>query len=461
VGPLINWRLLFGFFFLTNQHRKGAMDPQEAAWQLQEVDATFVRALEAASSILKRVRSFGDTMEAVSAQVRVWCDVFDHVERVGVASSKHSNDQQLLRRTVVKKAKVKANNSSRSKDTGKDTDSSDISSQNPPTPTLPVFSKSFAKTPMGRRLGEESNLESSDSMLAFSTPRQVTSQNSDDQPRIMDLSDISAATPNTPEDGNFGPPSSVKLRQLMQYATPLTQHEETTGKGDVLLSNEKNNNISRASSNPLTPQLNSPFATKLSMLNSSSGNSENVVTKNQENSQQQCSTGKRKAEEEVPLDVYAGTPISRSIAKKRKRSLMEFTAQSRKDSALTSISPSQVGKQTREEEHGRDEASNLSDDFDPVLCELADVLDEPPPKFNLQLFPKLFQTGEGAAQLTSVYSQFSSHEAFCLAELAKKLPSAPHERLELMLDMLVARGLLRPFTLDNNLYWRAPHANEF
>jgi hypothetical protein len=124
----------------------------------------------------------------------------------------------------------------------------------------------------------------------------------------------------------------------------------------------------------------------------------------------------------------AGTPLSRSVASKRR--------------SLSGAEPNEAAPL-----HGDDEelldASHLDEG-------------EPGKEFSLALFPRLFQSGEGAAQVTAVYSQFGKEQAISLPQLMQRLPSFSKARVELMLDMLVSRGLLRPFQLNDQLLWRVP-----
>ncbi|RLN61660.1 hypothetical protein BBJ29_003345 [Phytophthora kernoviae] len=60
---------------------------------------------------------------------------------------------------------------------------------------------------------------------------------------------------------------------------------------------------------------------------------------------------------------------------------------------------------------------------------------EPTPKFELSLLPPAFQNVE---------------------QLADMLPEYEKERIEILLDMLVSRRLLRPFVVEGTMFWQQP-----
>jgi len=240
-------------------------------------------------------------------------------------------------------------------------DSTNTSSEwNPPTPCMPAFSKSFAKTPMGMAM---SGLKNSN---------------------LNDISDISAVTPMTPEDSNgcssnlFGTPSHLFLGSGVRGSNSSVESE-------------------------------SPFAARHDFLEFED------IPQDKEN---QCDNVKsilRKKRASI------GTPLSMSVANKRQR------------------------------------RASLSLDLESELLfnQLADN-DLPVPDFSLDLFPKMFQHGEGAAQVTSVYSAFDENKAYSISQMKAILPKFGADRLELMLDMLVSKGLVRPFSIDTELMWRLP-----
>ncbi|ETW00127.1 hypothetical protein H310_07539 [Aphanomyces invadans] len=79
------------------------------------------------------------------------------------------------------------------------------------------------------------------------------------------------------------------------------------------------------------------------------------------------------------------------------------------------------------------------------------------PIFDLALFPVAFQKGEGAYQMTRLYSHFRNNptQAMTLDGLLEKLDDCESERLEILLDTLVSRRLLRPFVVEGEMYWQA------
>lgn len=505
------------------------------ASKLQEVDSNFVRALDAATELLQHVRSFDKAMQDVADGAEVWCQFFDHVRDVSSGASAAGSADQLRARTAVKPSRrtMHAWRQTSDKESQEHNDSaaSDLSSQNPPTPTLPVFSKSFAKTPMFRKMRVSSSASEDDEddhnvnsrlkqdldesldfhdsePLNFRTPLPERSHRSAGrsgagsahllQDNILDLSEISAATPGTPVDGDYGPPSAVKSRQLLEYGTPA-RHVTNMLMGSSMRSGDADLNRSDASSNPATPVPLSPFMTDALLHSDEEEDAHDNEDQEEEGhhveeeDQEQLlgSPGRPSESENVQFQMNAmsppimsklgdsetkfspaptkmtekklaaitGTPISRSVAQRRRRSLMRYAAEAGEVDLLDLGGlQDEMGKSGKSKE-----TAGYNSDEDLLGLGMDDGVgdDSPPPEFDLKLFPHLFQSGEGASQVTAVYSQFSSHEAFCLPELKKRLPNFGQARLELMLDMLVSRGFLRPFTVENHLYWRAPSADEF
>ncbi|KAF0715395.1 Aste57867_3398 [Aphanomyces stellatus] len=79
------------------------------------------------------------------------------------------------------------------------------------------------------------------------------------------------------------------------------------------------------------------------------------------------------------------------------------------------------------------------------------------PIFDLLNFPPAFQKGESAYLMTRLYSLFRNNptQAMTVAELVTKLDECESERVEILLDTLVSRGLLRPFAVAGQMYWQA------
>jgi len=402
------------------------------------------------------VKLFESKMGKIAKAVRVWSRFFDDIQ------SQSMGRKQSLTKGLRATGAKQTEGCSEESDETKLSQSSSMG--NPPTPQMPRFSKSFARTPMGQKLnmstGSDGSIESHESseqgsfsnqmspatarmVEYYNTPRQkgLLEEGELNTSNILDISDITPATPNTPEDGNYGPSSDVKVCQMLMFGTP-TRH--ATG---MLLSSGtrsstqsvKNTDVSRNSSNIETPTLDSPFrANPGSAFGGSqeSGDKENMLSPNVSIEPRSILKTTNKRSCTAPP---VSTPISTSLAKKKRRMSYASTTSSHED-----------GLETEEEilvPGGANEE---------LLQQLSDEYDEPAPEFDLKLFPKLFQSGEGADQVTLVYSTFSETKAFSLNELQKAIPDFGQSRLELMLDMLVSRRLLRPFYLDNNLYWRLP-----
>ncbi|GBG30869.1 Hypothetical Protein FCC1311_070892 [Hondaea fermentalgiana] len=516
------------------------MQGEEVAAKLQEIDANFVKvrgAPKVSSCREDHVRAFDKAMQDVADGAAVWCHFFDHVrdvsstpagvddEIVDDEADEESGKERARPRTAVKPARRagRAWNPQREMNAHDESAASDLSSQNPPTPTLPVFSKSFAKTPMFRKMrsasasplqdedvhdGSEDGNANESLIMDFKTPQAARTPSdhnatafAEEGANILDLSEISAATPGTPQDGDYGPSSAVKSRQLLEYGTPA-RHVTNMILGSNLspaLGANAEANTSDASSNPATPVPLSPFMTD-ALLHTDSKNdqgrcderdkeeegeaeeellgtprrshsidyedlhedTENVQMQPTASAQGLAQSPSTKTAPSAKLTdrrlaAVTGTPISRSVARRRRRSLMQYAAETGETGVFGGGNSSEntgFGHDGSPEHDSEEELLNMNAEEDMVN-------DGPPPAFDLKLFPHLFQSGEGAAQVTAVYSQFASHEAFCLAELRQRLPKYGQARLELMLDMLVSRGLLRPFTLENHLYWRAPSEDEF
>lgn len=84
---------------------------------------------------------------------------------------------------------------------------------------------------------------------------------------------------------------------------------------------------------------------------------------------------------------------------------------------------------------------------------------EPAPEFQLSLFPSAFQRGIGAVQMSTLYSRFqgtdsNSKPALSVDQLAEALPDYGKERIEILLDTLVSRRLLRPFVVEGTMFWQ-------
>ncbi|ETM98023.1 hypothetical protein PPTG_19852 [Phytophthora nicotianae INRA-310] len=85
---------------------------------------------------------------------------------------------------------------------------------------------------------------------------------------------------------------------------------------------------------------------------------------------------------------------------------------------------------------------------------------EPTPKFELSLLPAVFQRGVGAVQVSTLYSKFQGADndkpAISVDQLAEMLPDYGKEKIEILLDTLVSRRLLRPFVVEGTMFWQKP-----
>ncbi|KAH7492194.1 uncharacterized protein KRP23_1106 [Phytophthora ramorum] len=84
----------------------------------------------------------------------------------------------------------------------------------------------------------------------------------------------------------------------------------------------------------------------------------------------------------------------------------------------------------------------------------------PTPKFELSLLPAVFQRGVGAVQMSTLYSKFQGADddkpAISVDQLAEMLPDYGKEKIEILLDTLVSRRLLRPFVVEGSMFWQKP-----
>ncbi|KAL3667432.1 hypothetical protein V7S43_007658 [Phytophthora oleae] len=85
---------------------------------------------------------------------------------------------------------------------------------------------------------------------------------------------------------------------------------------------------------------------------------------------------------------------------------------------------------------------------------------EPTPKFELSLLPPVFQRGVGAVQVSTLYSKFQGADddkpAISVGQLSELLPDYGKEKIEILLDTLVSRRLLRPFVVEGTMFWQMP-----
>jgi len=443
---------------------------QEYTQCLQQIDGNFARAIEQGSKLLENVRDFDKKSKEIADCVTLWCSFFDRIDVLNRAPA-----TATATATATAAASMKAEVSEKNESTSTSSNSIGVptpSSELPPTPKMPVFSKSFAKTPMGKRLGFNDSFHSDDSGLSQSflnqlspatakmveayktpnhfgryadlTPEQQKASTPSSQEGILDISDITPATPGTPEDNDYGPCSAVKSA-ILRLRTPARDS------GQLLLASGLRHHVDtpnqEASSNPVTPVLDSPFTMGGEMLLDESHGAPPTPEQNVRRTETKSSrkyAPSHSVEGLQPTSILKsrpgtemkskGTPLSRSIASKRRRSLAHHL----KDSGSRPTSP-----------------MGLLDSMNQLDSEEEDCLEESP-EFDLKHFPSLFQSGEGAAQVTAVYSQFEHGQARSLAHLEKNLADFGGARIELMLDMLVSRGLLRPFEIENELLWRIP-----
>ncbi|CAI5733120.1 unnamed protein product [Hyaloperonospora brassicae] len=83
---------------------------------------------------------------------------------------------------------------------------------------------------------------------------------------------------------------------------------------------------------------------------------------------------------------------------------------------------------------------------------------EPTPKFELSLLPAAFQRGIGAVQVSTLYSKFQGADddtpAISVDHLMDMLPDYGKEKIEILVDTLVSRRLLRPFVVEGTMFWQ-------
>ncbi|RQM12913.1 hypothetical protein DD237_005164 [Peronospora effusa] len=87
-----------------------------------------------------------------------------------------------------------------------------------------------------------------------------------------------------------------------------------------------------------------------------------------------------------------------------------------------------------------------------------DSAGEPIPKFELSLLPAAFQRGIGAVQVSTLYNKFQGSDkdspAISVDQLVEMLPDYGKEKIEILLDTLVSRRLLRPFVVEGTMFWQ-------
>ncbi|CAI5730073.1 unnamed protein product [Peronospora destructor] len=92
------------------------------------------------------------------------------------------------------------------------------------------------------------------------------------------------------------------------------------------------------------------------------------------------------------------------------------------------------------------------------LRDYDDSAGEPIPKFELSLLPAAFQRGIGAVQVSTLYNKFQGRDedtpAISVNQLVEMLPDYGKEKIEILLDTLVSRRLLRPFVVEGTMFWQ-------
>ena len=256
------------------------------------------------------------------------------------------------------------------------------------TPSMPKFSKSFAKTPMARAMNvpmysasesgstglDDTNLSRDLNTLSppISTPFYKPSKtpgpevHADDTPEVtptigsppVSTPFLQSArmtrpesegfntpgTPPTPIDGDYGPASAAKS-QILLFGTP----------GMLLSSGTR-----AAAERRLSKKIDAPVL---------------AAEENDPNGMNQSirdSVAKGKGRKSLGFEVLqgAGTPLSVKLASKLK----------------SCVPVERIGGREHENEE--------------LLDALVDNLDKEPPTFDIKLFPSLFQNGEGATQIT-------------------------------------------------------------
>jgi len=91
----------------------------------------------------------------------------------------------------------------------------------------------------------------------------------------------------------------------------------------------------------------------------------------------------------------------------------------------------------------------------------------PTPEFDLTLFPKVFQEGDVAYQLTELYSLFlyikeESNEAPCLtlADIKANLDGFKEELILVLLELLVQKRILKCVSINRIKYWTSRDNNK-
>lgn len=450
---------------------------------LQRIDANVVRAIDSATLLVQDAKAFQINVKGMAKSMRAWNSFFDSISKANLNRSSSSSSVGINVSREDAQSNVEPSSAS----------TSDLSSSMH-TPRMPVFqtpcphdkkkgltsqssSGSFCseqgsflgqlspetkkmvetyKTPMPKP-PTPSRLKNAASVVGGggSAAKDKSEAKRKSSNEILNISDITPATPGTPDEG-FDEDLNSRAAELFHTGTPAKRVAElllgsgtwsqvkrrkgstdeetlpTTTPVHGALAQPGALDLSRASSNPATPKFDSPLATQALKSTSPEDKDKENAPKgdiNQSSPLRHTSILKKDSKAVSSSKFGLGTPISRAVASNRKRSL---TSQLRggEGSPLS------------------DEESLLDNVVPPAL----------PSKngFSLDLLPQVFRNGSGAAQVTKVYSHFDKERAYTLEQLAQKLPEFSPKRLELILELFVSVGFLRPFEIDDQLLWRVP-----
>jgi len=125
------------------------------------------------------------------------------------------------------------------------------------------------------------------------------------------------------------------------------------------------------------------------------------------------------------------------------------------------LSPSTVRKKREFLNYYKDD-ENLTRNYDEYMQNEHIYFNEDGPvqEFDLALFPEIFQEGDGAYQLTELYSLFlynkdEGFEAPCLTfeDLTMNLDGFDEELILILLELLVSKRILKCITINNVKHW--------
>ena len=143
------------------------------------------------------------------------------------------------------------------------------------------------------------------------------------------------------------------------------------------------------------------------------------------------------------------TPISNRLA------IQKSAARSAARSAVRPQQPAAEEEEAPPPPQPAFEVGTLEEEA--LIGELEEMENEPAPEFSLDILPAFLRAGEGALQVTELYSRFSGASAtaaLSMAQLHELLPDMRTDRIALLVETLVSRRLLRPFHVSGTMYWQ-------